>query len=54
MKDGDLPEPLWSGGPILPPSLIDLVDTPEYEEENDDEEATDYDDLLGYLDDEKD
>ena len=51
VKDGDLLEPLRSGGPFLPPTLIDLLDTPEYDEETDDEEVTEYDDLLEYLND---
>ena len=45
---------MWSGGPILPPTLIDLLDTPEYDEETNDEEVTDYDDFLGYLGDDND
>ena len=54
VKDGDQLEPMWSGGPFLPPTLIDRQDTPEYDEETDYEEVTDYDDLLEYLDDNND
>ena len=36
-------EPVWSCGPILPPSLIDLIKKVEEEEED---EEIDYDELL--------
>ena len=45
-------EPVWTCGPILPPSLIDLLDTGDSEsDQNDDEEAEDdveidYDDVM--------
>ena len=54
VEHSDVLEPLWSCGLILPPTLIDLLDTPEYDEETDDEEVTDYDDLLEYQDDDND
>ena len=46
-------EPVWSHGPILPPSLVDLLDTPEEEQEENEEEAGvyDYEELLDDLDD---
>jgi hypothetical protein len=31
-------EPLWSCGPVLPMSLVDLLDTTDHEEEEDDDE----------------
>jgi hypothetical protein len=31
-------EPLWSCGPVLPTSLVDLLDTTDHEEEDDDDE----------------
>ena len=39
---------MWSCGPILPPSLIDLVEktVEEVEEEEEEEEEIDYDEVL--------
>ena len=50
--DGFL-EPVWSRGPIIPLSRVDLLDTPEEEQEENKEEAGvyDYEELLDYLDD---
>ena len=42
-------EPVWSIGPILPPSLIDLLKKTDCEDEQDEEEPDeeiDYDDML--------
>ena len=41
-------EPVWSCGPILPPSLIDWVEktVEEVEEEEEEEEEIDYDEVL--------
>ena len=41
-------EPVWSYGPIIPPSLIDLVEktVEEVEEEEEEEEEIDYDEVL--------
>ena len=36
-------------GPILPPSLIDVLDIYDNAEESDDKYITDYDDLMEYL-----
>jgi hypothetical protein len=44
--DGGFLEPIWSIGPILPPSLIDLIeneDEEEEEDEEDDDEEEDFD-----------
>jgi len=40
-------EPVWSNGPILPPSLIDLLEktAEEMEDEDEEEQEIDYDDL---------
>ena len=48
--EGDL-EPIWSYGNILPPSLVDLIESSESVEEEV-EEDNDFDDILEYLDDE--
>jgi hypothetical protein len=51
-EDGIL-EPVWSSGPILPPSLIDLIDKTVQEveeEEGEMEHDIDYDELLDYDD----
>ena len=50
-------EPVWSCGPILPLSLIDLMDSPTIEEENEEDEDEmdiDYDEMLQYIDDDND
>ena len=39
LEDGTL-EPLWSTGPILPPSLIDIVERTTVETENDADNET--------------
>ena len=51
-RHGDFIEPLWSNGQILPPSLVDLLDT-SMNEENDSEDVDeiDDDDILDYLED---
>ena len=49
--EGGLLEPLWSRGPILPPSLIDVLDIYNNGEESDNEEISDSNDLMEYLDD---
>ena len=46
-------EPVWSYGPILPPSLIDLLDTGICQEESEDEEDVNFDDMIEYLDDDE-
>ena len=44
--DGSL-EPLWSCGPILPPSLVDLIpDMARELDDTDDEQEIDYDELF--------
>ena len=50
--DGFL-ELVWSRCPILPPSLVDLLGTPDAEQKENEEEAGvyDYEELLDYLDD---
>ena len=47
---GGLLEPMWFRGPILPPSLIDVLNIYD-EEKSDDEEITYNDHLMEYLDD---
>ena len=49
---GDL-EPIWSYGDILPPSLVDLIETAGSIDEEF-EEVNDFDDILEYLDDDYD
>ena len=49
-------EPLWTEGLILPPSLVDLLDTTYQEGESNEEDGeedgiNDYEELLEYLDD---
>ena len=43
MKMDGFLEPVWPRGPILPPSLVDLLDTPEDEQEENKDEAGVYD-----------
>ena len=51
-KQGDNIEPIWSYGPILQPSLVDILEqTLDENDENADEDITDYDELLSYVDD---
>ena len=57
MKVGDHIEPQWSQGPILPPTLVDLLDAAYQDNAADDEAESeecinDYEELLEYLDDE--
>ena len=52
-------EPLWTEGLILPPSLVDLLDTTYQEGESNEEDGEedgidDYGELLEYLDDDDD
>ena len=53
--DGHL-EPLWSDGPVLPQSLVDVLVTSDEEEDNEGEEedeengVNDFEDMLTYLD----
>lgn len=49
---GDL-EPIWSYGDILPPSIVDLVEETTPYVEVFEEEVTDFDDILEYLDDDE-
>ena len=50
-KHSDLLEPIRSYGPILLPSLIDLLDkTLDEDVDSDNEDITDYDELISYLD----
>lgn len=45
-------EPIWSCGPILPPSLTDLLETVDDEaEEVEEEHALNYDEMMQYLED---
>lgn len=48
MDDGTL-EPLWSKGPILPPSMVDILEEGNIQDESEDE-VEDYDELLEFLD----
>ena len=49
-KYGDL-ESIWLYGPILPPSLVDILDkTLDEDVDSDDEDITDYDEIISYLD----
>ncbi len=53
--ESGLLEPVWSKGPILPLSLIDLLDSTDWEidEENDEEESSiDYEDVFDEEEDE--
>lgn len=46
-------EPVWSCGPVLPTSLIDLLETGGCDDdanEGEDEEPMDYEDMLEYID----
>ena len=54
-KDGKITvisfEPIWSYGPILPPTLIDILDkTLDEDVDSDDEDITDYEELISELD----
>ena len=50
-KNSDLLEPIWSYGAIFPPFLIDILDkTLDEDVDSDDEDITDYDELISYLD----
>lgn len=44
-------EPVWSCGPILPLSLIDMLETGVCDEEEQDEDDMDYEEMLEYMDD---
>ena len=52
VKDGNKLEPLWSHGSILPPSLVDILDTSQSDDQatDEDEDIIDYDDMLDYID----
>ena len=57
LKIGDHIEPQWSLGPILPPSLVDVLEMTYHETVEDEEDVFDelnYEDLLEYLDDDDD
>ena len=45
-------EPHWSSGPNLPPSLVDLLEPQDSNEDEDNErdEVIDYDELLEHID----
>ena len=45
MKDGNLIEPIWSSGPILPSSLVDLIKETVAEIDCDEEIEIDFDDV---------
>lgn len=47
-------QPVWSCGPILPQTLIDLLEAGTVEEEECEEDDLDYAELLEYLDDDDD
>ena len=49
-SDNGFLEPIWSNGDILPPSLIDLIDKKDSDNEESDEEDIDVDAFLEYLD----
>ena len=50
IKEGDLFEPMWSYGLILPPSLIDILETNNSEDDDDNDSVIDYEDVMEYLD----
>ena len=44
-------EPLWSRGPILPLSMVDILEKQDDVDENDEEDGVDdYEELLAFLD----
>ena len=45
---------MWSCGPILPLSLIDLMETADLGEDEEEEDDIDYDEMLQYLVDDND
>ena len=50
-KDDGLLEPLWSRGPILPPSMVDIPEKQDDVDENDEEDGVDdNEELLAFLD----
>uniref|UniRef100_UPI00358F49B5 uncharacterized protein n=1 Tax=Myxine glutinosa TaxID=7769 RepID=UPI00358F49B5 len=51
IKDDGPLEPLWSRGPVLPPSMVDILEKGDTVDEKDDEEdeVDDYDELLAFL-----
>ena len=50
VKEGDLFEPTWSYGLIFPPSVIDIFEANENEDDDDNDSVTDYEDVMEYLD----
>ena len=44
-------QPVWSCGPILLQTIIDLLETGNFEDEECEEDDMNYDELLEYLDD---
>ena len=42
-------EPVWSCGPVLPTSLVDILHTIDHEEDGNEEEEFDYDSFLTML-----
>ena len=51
-KDNDFLEPQWSRGPILPPSMVDILEKSDVDEEieEQEDELDDYDELMAFLD----
>ena len=47
-------EPVWACGPILPLSLIDLMETADLEEDEEAEDDIEYEEMLQYLVDDND
>ena len=52
IKDNDFLEPQWSRGPILPPSMVDILEKSAVDEESEEQEdgLEDYDELMAFLD----
>ena len=50
-KDDGLLEPLWSRGPIIPPSMVQILEKQDDVDENDEEDGVDdNEELLAFLD----
>ena len=52
IKDNDFLEPQWSRGSILPPSMVDILEKSDVDEESEEQEdgLDDYDELMAFLD----
>ena len=50
IKEGDLFKPMWSYGLIFPPSLIDILEANESEDDDANDSVIDYEDVMEYLD----